>query len=471
MNRHLRSLRPLGGLFFRMYAGILVAIVLAVALMLELSSRRMPPQSLDAEHAETHADSSGRELEGLTQGLQWLIEKELLAQPQERWADVVAGWRPHFDYPIELRPRSEVLAMNLPARVRERLTGALPSAWLHSSGVAGDRVLLFLPLRGSEQLVVQSLRLGPSPQRVVEFLALETSVLLVVLGLALLALTWPLYRHVTRLAATARAFGQGDFQARAEARAPEPIGHMARTFNDLAERIQRMSQEQQASLQAISHELRTPLSRLHFALYLARETADVESMRTQLVDMEKDVGELEQLTEELLTYTRLHHDAPPLEWERVDLPGMVTELFRQLSVFSPDLRLRLEAEGLVDAEGSARYLRRAIGNLIRNAQRYARSELQVRVSQDAAGFTVSVDDDGPGVPPAERERLFLPFTRLDDSRDRKTGGHGLGLAIVHRVMQAHQGHAQVTQAPLGGARVTLSWPRSPVGAVTNGDNR
>ncbi|QSQ17504.1 ATP-binding protein [Myxococcus landrumensis] len=471
MKQHLRSLRPLGGLFFRMYAGIIVAIVLAVTLMLELASRRMPPQSLDTSQAEVHSESSGRELEGLTQGLQWLIEKELLSQPQERWAEVVAGWRPHFDYPIELRPRDAVLAMNLPTRVRERLARGLPSAWMHSSGVAGDRVLLFLPLRGSEQLVVQSLRLGPGPQRVVEFLGLETSVLLIVLGLALLALTWPLYRHVTRLAATASAFGEGDFQARAESRAPEPIGHMARTFNDMAERIQRMSQEQQASLQAISHELRTPISRLHFALYMARETGDVEALHAQLGDMEKDVGELDQLTEELLTYTRLHRDAPPLEWARVDLTAMVTDLFRQLSVFNPDLKPRLHAEGLVEGTGSERYLRRAIGNLIRNAQRHARSELHVHVRQDASGCTVSVDDDGPGIPPEERERLFLPFTRLDDSRNRKTGGHGLGLAIVHRVMQAHQGHASVAEAPLGGARVTLSWPRLPSGAVTNGDNR
>ncbi|WP_338868465.1 ATP-binding protein [Myxococcus stipitatus] len=471
MKGRLRSLRPLGGLFFRMYAGIVVAVLLAVVLMVELATRRMPPQSLDAEQAAAHAESSGRELEGLTQGLQWLIEQELLSRPQAQWVDVVAGWRAHFDYPIELRPRSEVLAMNLPARVRERLARGLPSAWMHSSGVSGDRVLLFLPLRGSEQLVVQSLRLGPEPERLVEFLAPETSVLLVVLGLALLALTWPLYRHVTRLAATASAFGQGDFQARAESRAPEPIGHMARTFNDMAERIQRMSEEQQASLQAISHELRTPISRLHFALHLARETADVESLRTQLEDMEKDVGELDELTEELLTYTRLHHDAPPLEWEQVDLTAMVTELFRQLAVFRPDLTPRLHADGVVECHGSERYLRRAIGNLIRNAQRHARSELHVHVSQSEAGCTVSVDDDGPGIPLAERERLFLPFTRLDDSRNRKTGGHGLGLAIVHRVMRAHQGHATVTDAPLGGARVTLSWPRRSASAVTNGDNR
>ncbi|WP_223643641.1 ATP-binding protein [Corallococcus sp. EGB] len=451
-------LRQWGGLFFRMYAGIVAAIVLALIVMVTMSTRRLPPQSLDAEEAEAHAATSGRELERLTQGLQWLIAQELASQPPAKWEEVVARWRKHFDYPIALRARGEVLSMNPPQRVRERLAQGVPSAWMKSSGVTGDQVFLFLPLRDSEQVVVQELRLGPSPERAIEFLAPETSVLLAVLGLAVLALTWPLYRHVTRLAATASTFGQGDFQARAEARAPEPIGHLARTFNDMAERIQRMSQEQQASLQAISHELRTPISRLHFALHLAREPTNAATLHAQLGEMEKDVDELDQLTEELLTFTRLHRDAPPLERVRVDLTEVVTELFGQRSVLSPHLRFQLHAADTVETEGSPRYLRRAIGNLIQNAQRHARSEVHVHVSRDGTHCTVAVDDDGPGIPASERERLFLPFTRLDDSRNRKTGGHGLGLAITHRIMQAHQGRAWATEAPLGGARVALSWP-------------
>ncbi|NBD08363.1 HAMP domain-containing protein [Corallococcus sp. c25j21] len=457
-----------GGLFFRMYAGIVAAIIVALVVMVRMSTQRLPPQALDAEQAAAHAETSGRELEGLTQGLQWLIEQELLSQPRERWGEVVAEWRRHFDYPIELRAQGEVLGMNPPERVRQRLARGVPSAWMKSSGVTGDRVFLALPLRGSEQVVVQELRLGPSPERAIEFLAPETAVLLAVLGLAVLALTWPMYRHVTRLAATASTFGQGDLQARAEARGPEPMGHLARTFNDMAERIQRMSQEQQASLQAISHELRTPISRLHFALHLARETQEVAALHAQLADMEQDVDELDQLTEEFLTFARLHRDAPPLERERVDLTAMVTELFRQLAVFSPDLRLQLHAEGTVEAEGSGRYLRRALGNLLRNAQRHARSEVHVHVSRDAAHCTIAVDDDGPGIPSTERERLFLPFTRLDDSRNRKTGGHGLGLAITHRIMQAHRGQAWVTESSLGGARVALSWPDAQ---AVRGDKR
>lgn len=461
MNPRVGPLRQWGGLFFRMYAGIVAAIVLALVVMVTMSTRRLPPQSLDAEEAEAHAATSGRELERITQGLQWILEQELLSQPQARWEEVVDRWRKHFGYPVALRPRGDVLGMNPPRRIQERLAQDLPSAWMKSSGVTGDQVFLFLPLRGSEQVVVQELRLGPSPERAIEFLAPETTVLLGVLGLAVLALTWPLYQHVTRLAATASTFGQGDLQARAESRAPEPMGHLARTFNDMAERIQRMSQEQQASLQAISHELRTPISRLHFALHLAKETTDITTLHAQLGKMEKDADELDALTEELLTFTRLHRDAPPLEQERVDLGGMVTELFHQLSVLSPHLRFQLHAVGTVEAKGSARYLRRALGNLLRNAQRHARAVVHVHVSRDASGCTIAVDDDGPGIPASERERVFLPFTRLDDSRNRKTGGHGLGLAITRRIMQAHQGRAWATQAPLGGARIALSWPDAP----------
>lgn len=458
----------MSSLFVRMYVGILVAIGVALTAMTLMASQRLPPQGLDQASATAHVDASGKQFEHVTQGLHWLIESQLLAQPPERRADLVASWQPHFSYPIVLRSKAEVLALALPRSARERVQSGQTAAWLKSSGVSGDQVDLFLPLPDSEQVVVQELLLGPSPEMMLEFLAPELITLLVILGLAVLVLTYPLYRHVTDLAATANAFGQGDLRARARAWVPEPIGHLARTFNDMADRLQRLSQEQQASLQAISHELRTPVARLHFALDMARNAQDAGELRVQLADMDKDVEEIDELVEELLTYTRLHRDAPPLEWESIDLVALVEELIQQLTLFTPHLRIQLVTDGPREIQGSSRYLRRAISNLIRNAQRHARSEIRIEVKREDCRACVIVDDDGPGIPPEERERVFLPFTRLDDSRNRKTGGHGLGLAIVHRVLQAHQGRAWVSDAPLGGARLTLSWPRPE---VTNADVR
>ncbi|WNG35157.1 HAMP domain-containing protein [Archangium violaceum] len=454
-----RLFHPMSSLFARMYVGIIVALVLAVAVMAFMATQRLTSKGTDEAQAEQQAEESAREFEQLNQGLHWLLENQLRSQPRERWAAIVDAWQSHFSHPIELRSKAEVLAQELPKRTRERLLTGQPTAWMRSPGLTGERVDLLLPLADSELVLVQEVLFGPPRELVLEFLAQELAILLLVLGVAVLVLTFPLYRHVTRLAATTNAFGRGELGARAETRVPEPIGHLARTFNDMAERIHRMTQEQQATLQAISHELRTPISRLHFALDMARHAQEQSEWESQLADMGKDVEELDALVEELLTYTRLHRDAPPLEWESIELVALVTELIQQLALFSPHLRIQLVADGSLECQGSPRYLRRAISNLIRNAQRHARTEIRVQLEKGDSGYSVLVDDDGPGIPPQDRERIFLPFTRLDDSRNRKTGGHGLGLAIVHRIMQAHQGSARVADTPLGGARITLSWPQ------------
>jgi len=267
-------------------------------------------------------------------------------------------------------------------------------------------------------------------------------------------------RHVTRLAEATSAFGAGQLDARASTAAPEPIAHLARTFNAMAERIQRASDEQQATLQAISHELRTPITRLQFALEAAGGALGAEAAaRAQLDEMAKDVGEIEALVEELLTYARLQPGAPPVERVAIDLADMVDGVVGELSPLSPDLSIEIDAPDSAVGTGDPKHLRRAVSNLLRNAQRHARARIRVKLSVTESSCTVTVDDDGPGIPPEGRERVFLPFERLDASRNRATGGHGLGLAIVHRVMQAHGGSARAADSDLGGARLILSWPR------------
>jgi two-component system, OmpR family, sensor kinase ParS len=104
-----------------------------------------------------------------------------------------------------------------------------------------------------------------------------------------------------------------------------------------------------------------------------------------------------------------------------------------------------------------KYLARALVNVVRNAVRYAHSRVALTIERVGAQTVINVDDDGPGVPPTERERLFEPFTRLDASRDRGSGGIGLGLAIVRSVAEWHGGSARITDSPLGGARVSICW--------------
>jgi two-component system, OmpR family, sensor kinase ParS len=219
---------------------------------------------------------------------------------------------------------------------------------------------------------------------------------------------------------------------------------------------------------AVSHELKTPLARLRFAISLLAESKS-DSERNQLLEkMQHDVDELNQLVQEMLLYSRLERDVPRIQLES-------TPVSTWLNTAIADETDAAAAEGIslpVNIEGSAtavpcepRYMARAVRNLVRNALRHAHSSIRVSIAYHDTNCTIHVDDDGAGIPTEQRERLFIPFTRIDESRSRLTesassssGGSGLGLAIVKRIAEWHGGNATITDSPLGGARVSIQWP-------------
>ncbi|MDC0668497.1 ATP-binding protein [Nannocystis radixulma] len=446
----------MNNLFVRFYIGVVAALVLAVILVVVAATSR---RETDADR-EAQAARIAEHYVGLTQGNHWMMQEALLARPQAEWDAIVERWQPQFRYPIALQPAPALLAGELPPFVRERLAAGEVAAWSRMASPTSERLTLYLPLAGSDRVLVQELELGPPVDVLLELIGVDLVVLLAILGVTILALTRPLARHVNRLADAARAFGAGQLDARVSPSAPEPIARLARTFNAMAEQIQRASDEQQATLQAISHELRTPIVRLHFALEVAGGAlAEVPTARDHFNEMARDVGEIEALVEELLTYARLQPGAPPLELVPLDLAEIVHDVVHDLAPLAPALAPVLEGSTSAICVAHPRHLARAVSNLLRNAQRHARGQIRVRFAVTAGLATVTVDDDGPGIPEDQRARVFLPFERLDASRSRATGGHGLGLAIVHRVMQAHGGSARAESSDLGGARLVLSWPR------------
>lgn len=444
----------MNNLFARFYAGVVAALALAVVLFLLSAARRGGPET--PEQREADDQRIAEHYVEISQGNLWLLESTLRAEPIERWEAVVARLQPHFRYPLTLQRRSEVLALELPPFARRRIEAGQPAAWSRLTHPTTERLTLYLPLADSERVLVQDIDLGPPVDVLLQLFGLDLVVLLVILGLGVLALTRPLARHVNRLADAARRFGAGQLDARVNTDAPEPVAHLARTFNAMAERIERASDEQQATLQAISHELRTPLVRLRFALELAGGASD--DPQGHFDEMNRDVSEIEALVEELLTYARLQPGAPPIELVALDPVELVTGSVQELAPLSPQLTIDVDAPASALAVGHPRHLARAISNLLRNAQRHAHTRIVVRFGVVGRDAVVTVDDDGPGIPVEQRARVFLPFERLDASRNRATGGHGLGLAIVHRVMQAHGGAARAEDSELGGARLVLTWP-------------
>jgi two-component system sensor kinase ParS len=177
--------------------------------------------------------------------------------------------------------------------------------------------------------------------------------------------------------------------------------------------------------------------------------------------MRDDLRELEDLVSELLTYARLEHPQIELVTEPVDTQNWLASAVGALALEAEanGIECHIAAGTVANIDIEPRFMARALLNLLRNAIYYAqhRVELNVQLFPDGA-YQLWVDDDGPGIPAIDRLRIFEPFTRLDESRNRATGGFGLGLAIVRRIAEWHRGTVMVVDSPLGGARFVIRWP-------------
>ncbi|MCG8651233.1 MAG: ATP-binding protein, partial [Pirellulales bacterium] len=226
---------------------------------------------------------------------------------------------------------------------------------------------------------------------------------------------------------------------------------MAHAFNLMADRIEALLRSQRELLQAVSHELRTPLARIRFAAALV-ETANTEEDRNRRLQAIDDATQqLDDLVGELLTYIRAESGST-VEPELVSTRKLLHEAIDAHEPFRSALNLELAQDCddltiLIDRRG----LFRAISNLVRNSVRFARSKVTLSSKRDDDVIYIRVDDDGPGVAECDRERIFQPFVRLDESGE----GSGLGLALVQRIVGGQGGQVHVTQSPSGGARFEI----------------
>jgi len=275
---------------------------------------------------------------------------------------------------------------------------------------------------------------------------------LAIVGLAIGIAAFPFVTRITRrlerLQQAVETWGEGHLETRVPERGSDEIAAVARSFNVAAARIEALIAARRTLLANASHELRSPLARLRMAVevYLA---APSDALRTTIT---QDIGELDQLVEEILLASRLDHTAQPFEPEAVDLLGVAAEEAARVgaTLSEPD-----DAAGLIIL-GSARLLRRMIRNLLENARRHGAPPIEIalqRHQEAMAGawrIRVTVSDHGKGIPATERTRVFEPFYR--PAGHGETGGSwGLGLALVERIAAAHHGSVRCEAGADGGA--------------------
>ncbi len=399
--------------------------------------------------------------EQLARATIYLLIDELVRYPREEQPARLAALKQDKGFGFDLRLVTLEEA-NLDQDQRRRVEDG---DTVMALGRGGDSINVFAGIAGSPWVVELGplYQMNPYPPQVL--------LLMVVLGMTLIGLiVYLLVRQLERrLAAVERAatrIARGHLEVRAPVDSADSVARLAHAFNDMTEHLQRSLGIQREMVRAVSHELRTPVARLRFGLEMLGD-ADSDTARGKyMASMDSDIQELDRLLDEMLTYARLEQGAPALDFQAVDLNGLIDQVMLELAPLRAQVNLLRgpysdpPAALAVLVEAEPRYLQRALQNLVSNALRHAESQVWISCWVGPKRCRLTVEDDGPGVPEEDRERIFRPFIRLDDSRTRASGGHGLGLSIVRRIIYWHAGRIEVGHSEaLGGASFSLVWPR------------
>jgi signal transduction histidine kinase len=304
----------------------------------------------------------------------------------------------------------------------------------------------------------------PVPEGMARGIAIRRTLLLIGTLLVSLLLVYPLSRSITRpiekLTAAVEAYGRGDLARRSGlGDLKDEVGQLARSFDEMADRIQTARRAEKELLANVSHELRTPLARMKVVLELI-DSRD-ESIRRRLAALHEEVDELDWLIADMLTATRLDLASLPLHKVPLKVADVVEKARQRALALRPQPLVEVRVEQDLSLEVDEALLARAIDNLLDNARKYGNgTPVEVEARREGSQALIAVRDRGPGFAEAELEHLFDPFFRGESARGQAPG-FGLGLALAKRVVEAHGGTATALNVEGGGARIELRLPAIP----------
>jgi two-component system OmpR family sensor kinase/two-component system sensor histidine kinase RstB len=374
--------------------------------------------------------------------------------PQAEWEHIVEQTALRYELPLKLISSSTFDVMEHEAH------HALKEDSTHVY-TYDDMVVLHYSIPNTEWVVT----LGPAkmPTRP-HIKAIYRVCILAFFGVIIFIWLWPMSRDLDQLKEATSAFGEGNFKASAPVAKSTMIAPMMKSFNMMAGRIKRLIDAHKELTSAVSHELRTPLARSKFALQMLSTVKDEDKRQKYQEQIKNDIGELEELINEMLIYASFDSDRPELSFTNENVHELVVKQITNHQQSTTKIELIDNAPNL-QAICDNHFIDRALNNFISNAVKYGAGKVRVTVSllesdndNKSRLCSICVEDNGEGVSDEFKAIIFDAFSRGDQSRNRETGGFGLGLAIVARIMEWHHGVASITDSEMGGAAFTLTWP-------------
>jgi two-component system osmolarity sensor histidine kinase EnvZ len=270
---------------------------------------------------------------------------------------------------------------------------------------------------------------------------LGTSFVLILVAIAFLRNQ---IKPILRLARAAEAFGKGR-QANFRPQGAREVRQAGHAFVEMKRRVERAIEQRTTMLNGVSHDLRTVLTRFRLSLAVIGDTAETRAMQ-------KDLDEMQRMIEAYLAFARGDSGEASVP---SDVASLLKQVKEELGDEAQDTQVAFSGDPIVSVRPDA--FKRCIANLVANAQHHA-NKVVVEGSNDRRFLTINVDDDGPGIPPEQRDDVFKPFFRLDEARNQDEAGTGLGLAIARDIARSHGGDIQLSTSLLGGLRATLRIP-------------
>lgn len=372
-----------------------------------------------------------------------LIEQQMAAVPEAERIPAAERLSQETGLGIQLLQRDEIVTSAEARDPTARLVDADGNTWYLREAPSLNGLIRIGPVAPSKERVL--LRMLPP---------LFYLSIFVVVGLWLR----PLLRDLNLITGAAQKFAADYREPLSTASGTSQLTGLASNLDEMSSRLSGLIRSQKELIAALSHEMRTPLARIRFALAVMGKEGK-EGIQVQLDELGNDVQEIDQLIGTMLSYARLDHPDLKMNWQKVPLDAWLAQAIDKCRQPDKDISI-VNSEALDFAWMDSRLMSLAISNLLVNACRYANRRVHCTIRQANNQYQIEIEDDGKGIPESERETIFKAFTRIDDSRNRETGGHGLGLAIVSRIAALHAGSvvAGASEA-LGGARFTLSWAK------------
>jgi two-component system OmpR family sensor kinase len=376
------------------------------------------------------------------------LADRLHGEPPDKWRDIITGVAARTSVDMELFATRDIAGDETLAKLAQ---GAI--AYMEAAG--GDSWAL-RRLDADYVLAVKSA--APGARRGLLEWSL-TMLFYAAIALVLMFWIWPLTRDLRALEKAAAQYGNRNWSFNARIKPHSQIYPLVQTFRRMAARIDGLIASHKDMSNAVSHEIRTPLSRMQFEIELAQQATTVEEVHRALGHVKTDIAAINDLVAATLSYAILERADVTLNVNSHNFTALIPAIAESVAHDArPDLQISADVQSDAAAvRCDVHLIETVLRNLLYNATRYAKHSIKVAFTSYDGVNRLLVDDDGPGIPPADRSRVFESFVQLERTAGRKAG-FGLGLAIVKRAIEWHGGEVSVVESPLGGARFCVTWP-------------